>query len=162
MHDTTLFTQMVGMILLNFIKGNVHPTMLDKVQSILSFYKPTIDTYTFGLFKLQSASSNDEHQQEENHEENVHKTTHNTADGEGNTSDDEEYTLPFKVLGSAHRKEMEVSLEHNILAMNEQQKQVTARLQPEITNDYNSNAISVQFRSTRAKVLKLLVILPVM
>ena len=28
--------------------------------------------------------------------------------------------------------------------MNEQQKQVTARLQPEPTNDYNSNAISVE------------------
>ena len=137
MHDTTLFTQMVGMILLNFIKCNVDPTMPDKVQSILSFYKPTIDTYAFGLFKLQSASSNDEHQQEENHEENT--AAHNTADGEGNTSDDEEYTLPFKVLGSGHHKEMEVSLEQNILAMNEQQKQVTARLQPEPTNDYNSN-----------------------
>ena len=34
MHDTTLFTQMVGMILLNFIKGNFDPTMPDKVQSI--------------------------------------------------------------------------------------------------------------------------------
>ena len=94
MHDTTLFTQMVGM-------------MPDKVQSILSFYKPTIDTYAFGLFKLQSASSNDEHQQEENDDKNVHETAHNTAYGEGNTSDDEEYTLPFKVLGSAHHKEMQ-------------------------------------------------------
>ena len=88
----------------------------------------------FGLFKLQS--SNDEHQQEENH-------------GEGNTSDDEEYTLPFKVLGSAHHKEMQVSLEQGVLAMNEQQKQVTERLQPEPTNDYDSNVISVQIEYMR-------------
>ena len=72
---------MVGMTLFNFIKGNVDPTMLDKVQSIVSLDKPTIDTYAIGLFKLQSASSNDEHRQVENHEENVHETTHNTADG---------------------------------------------------------------------------------
>ena len=79
-HDATVFTQMVGMTLFNFIKGNVDPTMLDKVQSIVSLDKPTIDTYAIGLFKLQSASSNDEHRQEQNHEENVHETAHNTAD----------------------------------------------------------------------------------
>ena len=38
---------MVGMTLLNFIKGNVDPTMPDKVQSIFSLDKPTIDTYAF-------------------------------------------------------------------------------------------------------------------
>ena len=70
---------MVGMTFLNFIKGNVDPTM--PIQSIVSLNKPTIDTYAIGLFKLQSASSNDEHRQVENHEENVHETTHNTADG---------------------------------------------------------------------------------
>lgn len=62
----------------------------------------------------------------------------------GNTSDDEEHTLPFKVLGSAHHKEMQDSLEQGVLAMNEQQKQVAAHLQPEPTNDYDSNAILVQ------------------
>ena len=127
---------MVGMTLLNFIKGNVDATMPEKAQSIFSLDKPTIDTYAIGLFKLQSANSNDEHQQEENH-------------GEGNTSDDEEYTLPFKVLGSAHHKEMQVSLEQGVLAMNEQQKQVTERLQPEPTNDYDSNVISVQIEYMR-------------
>ena len=69
----------------------------------------------------------------------MHETGHNTAVGEGNTSDDDEYTLPFKVLWSVHHKDMQDSLEQAILAMNEQQKQVTARLQPEPTNDYNSN-----------------------
>ena len=109
---------MVGMTLLNFIKGNVDATMPEKAQSIFSLDKPTIDTYAIGLFKLQSANSNDEHRQEENHEDNVHETAHNTADGEGNTSDDEEYTLPFKVLGSAHHIEMQYSLEQGVLAMN--------------------------------------------
>ena len=137
------------MTLLNFIKGNVDATMPEKAQSIFSLDKPTIDTYAIGLFKLQSANSNDEHRQEENHEDNVHETAHNTADGEGNTSDDEEYTLPFKVLGSAHHKEMQVSLEQGVLAMNEQQKQVTERLQPEPTNDYDSNVISVQIEYMR-------------
>ena len=68
------------MTFLNFIKGNVDPTMPDKVQSIVSLDKPTINTYAIGLFKLQSASSNDEHRQEQNHGENVHETAHNTAD----------------------------------------------------------------------------------
>ena len=87
--------------------------------------------------------------QEENYEDNVHETAHNTAVGEGNTSNDEEYTLPFKVLGSARHKEMQDSLEQVILAMNEQQQQVTARLQPEPTNDYDSNVISVQIEYMR-------------
>ena len=89
----------------------------------------------------------------------MHETGHNTAIGEGNTSDDEEYTLPFKVLGSARHKEIQDSLEQGILTMNEQQKQVTARLQPEPTDDYITS-MPFQLRSTRAKVLRLLAILP--
>ena len=96
-----------------------------------------------GFSNYKSASSNDEHRQEENHTENVHETAHSTADGEGNTSDVEEYTFPFKALGSALHNEIQDSLEQSVLTMNEQQNQVTARLQPESTNDYNSNAISV-------------------
>ena len=46
-------------------------------------------------------------------------------------------------------KKCNIFLEQGVLAMNEQQKQATARLQPEITNDYNSNAISVQFSSVQ-------------
>ena len=98
--------EMIGMILLNFIKDNVDPTMPDKVQSLFSLDKQTIVPYAIGLFKLQSVSSNHEYQQEENHEETVYETAHKTAD-----SDDEEYTLPFKVLGSVHHKEMQDSLE---------------------------------------------------
>ena len=89
----------------------------------------------------------------------MHETGHNTAVGEGNTSDDDEYTLPFKVLWSVHHKDMQNSLEQAILAMNEQQKQVTARLQPEPTDDYITS-MPFQLRSTRAKVLRLLAILP--
>ena len=44
---------------------------------------------------------------------------------------------------------MQVSLEQGVLAMNEQQKQVTERLQPEPTNDYDSNVISVQIEYMR-------------
>ena len=65
----------------------------------------------------------------------MHETAQNTAVGEGNTSDDEEYTLPFKVLGSVHHKNYNQNLLMTITAM------------------------PFQLRSTGAKVLRLLAIL---
>ena len=57
------------------------------------------------------------------------------------TSDDAEYTVPFKVLGVAYKgRQTHLKKAYESL---EEEKEVMAKLQPEPDNDYDQNAIAV-------------------
>ena len=141
------FVHLNGIKLLNFSRGNIDPRNLDQSVYQFSLDKPSIDTYAIRLFKLHAlATNNDEHLPKENNRENDQEIAPNIVQQKNpidHIDDTTEHCLLFKVLGSAHHQKMQDSLELGLSAMNEE-KQVQVHLQPEPTNDYDSNAVLVE------------------
>lgn len=74
--------------------------------------------------------------------DNDRSTEHVSEEGDSE-EDTILHTLPFKVMGVAHKLERQKHLEAAFIKMNEENVVIKAKIQPEPDNMYDANAIAV-------------------
>ena len=139
------FTDMTGLNLIHFVSGNILPSD----GSSLSRNIPKIniiDTYQAHIHRLVPPSlpaqppANTDRPMGVQHDVPAAARSHSVATGARLPT----YTLPFKVIGAAHHRNLQDNLETGYQKMYDEKIGLAARLTPEPDNEYDKMAILVE------------------